>query len=320
MKAGLYAVDEVPGYDYVFMKKPEEIQADCPICHLVLREPAHMTCCGNMFCMACIVIELRHRNFCPMCQTPNPSPPFPDKWIKRTLSGFRVHCIHYTKEGEGGRGGGGGGCDWVGQLGDLERHLNKNPPEDTQMNGCLFAEINCKFCGNQFQRSLTEDHQSNDCPERPYSCSHCHHSSTYIEITEVHMQTCPCFPVQCPHCKNIFERQKLKLHTRNDCTLKPIVCDFHLVGCQEELYRPQMKDHVRNNVVNHALLLAKFIEEHPNDRRRLQEYLPMLKSSANSLTGLAAKNEALRTQRNMLATVLAVFLLLVTIWWFSWNR
>ena len=309
--------DEAPGYDCVFVKKPEEIQADCPICHLVLREPAQMRCCGSVFCMACIMKELCHRNFCPMCQTPNPSTPFPDKRIKQSLSGFRVHCIHSANEGEGGDGRG-RGCDWIGQLGELERHLNKNPPADTQMNGCLFAEINCKFCGNQFQRSLTEDHQTNHCPKRPYSCPRCHHRSTYIEITEVHIkQTCPCFPEQCPHCKNIFERQKLELHINNDCTLKPFVCDFYLVGCQEVLYRPQIEDHIRNNGVYHALLLAKFAEERPNDRRRLQEYLPMLKSSANSLTGLAAKNEALRTQRNMLAAILAVFFLLVTIWWLS---
>ena len=62
-----------------------------------------------------------------------------------------------------------------------------------------------------------------------------------------------------------------------------------------------MKDHVRNNVVNHTLLLAKFAEEHPNYRRRLQEYLPMLKSSANSLKELAVENKSLKRQEHMLA-------------------
>ena len=295
--------DEAFGYDCVFVKKPpEEIQTDCLICLLVLREPAQMECCGKVYCITCIREELRHRNMCPTCgpEVPNPIY-FRDKRIKQSLSGFRIHCIHFAKQGEGEVERGGGGCDWVGQLGDLERHLNKNPPEDTQMNGCLFVEIKCKFCGNQFQRSLIEDHQSNHCPERPYLCPFCHHRSTYIEITEVHMQICPCFPVQCPHCKNIFERQKLELHISNECTLKPIVCDFHLVGCQEELYRPQMEDHVRNNGVYHALLLAKFAEKHPNDRPKLEEYLPMLKSSVDSIKELAAENALLKRQEHMLA-------------------
>ena len=299
------SLDEAPGYDCVFVKKPEEIQADCPICYLVLREPAQMRCCGSVFCMACITTELRHRNVCPMCQRPNPKSPFLDKRIKQSLSGFRVHCIHYTKEREGeskgGRGRGRRGCDWVGQLRDLERHLNKNPPEDTQMNGCLYAEIKCKFCCNRFQRSLINDHQTKQCTKRPYSCPHCQYNSTYIVITGEHEQTCPCFPEQCRHCKKVLERQKLNLHIRNECTLKPIVCDFHLVGCQEELYRPQMEDHIRNNGVYHALLLAKFAEKHPNDRPRLEEYLPMLKSSVNSLKELEAKNKLLKRQKYMLA-------------------
>ena len=273
------STDEAHGYDCAFVKKKKEIQTDCLICCLVLREPAQMMCCGNLYCIACIRKELGHRNVCPTCNKKYPTY-FRDKRIKQTLSGFRVHCIHYTKQGEGE--GGGGSCYWVGQLGDLERHLNKNPPEDTKMNGCLFVEITCKFCANHFQRSLTDDHQSNHCPERPYSCPHCHHSSTYIEITEVHIQICPCFPTECPHCSEVLERQHLELHINSDCLLAPTACDFLLVGCQEQLPRAQMKSHVMRNCVHHAQMFVDYAKEHSDDS--LKQYLPMLTICVEILT------------------------------------
>ena len=297
--------DEAPGYDCVFVRQPpEEIQTDCPICYLVLRQPAQMQCCGNVYCIACIRKELRHRNFCPTCKEPNPTC-FLDKRIKQSLSAFRVHCIHYAKQVEGGRGG---GCDWVGQLGDLERHINKNPPEDTKMNGCLYVEIKCKFCHNHFRRSLIEAHQSNHCTKRPHSCPHCQYNNTYIEITEVHIHTCPCFPVQCPHCKKVLERKSFKLHISNECTLVPIVCDFHLAGCQEKLPRSQMKGHISNNAVYHAQLLAEYAKEHGNDR--LQQHLPMLTSCVETLT---TQNEVHVKEISSLRNIQLVLFLAVSV-------
>ena len=34
------------GYDCEFVERPQELQADCPICMVVLREPFQVTCCG----------------------------------------------------------------------------------------------------------------------------------------------------------------------------------------------------------------------------------------------------------------------------------
>ena len=38
------------GYDCEFVERPKELETDCPICLLVLREPFQVTCCGNSFC------------------------------------------------------------------------------------------------------------------------------------------------------------------------------------------------------------------------------------------------------------------------------
>ena len=133
------------------------------------------------------------------------------------------------------------------------------------------------------------------------------------------MKVCPRAQTECPHCKNTFERSKIKPHIKKMCTAVLLDCDFHLLGCQGQLYRPQMKDHIRNNGVSHAQLLTEYTKEHCNDVTKLKPYLSMLKSSVNNLAELADENKSLRKQRNILATVIAigVFILLITIYIFS---
>ena len=42
------------GYDCEFIERPKELQTDCPICLVVLREPFRVTCCGYSFCQTCV--------------------------------------------------------------------------------------------------------------------------------------------------------------------------------------------------------------------------------------------------------------------------
>ena len=55
------------GFDCEFVECPQETDAYCPICLLVLREPHQVTCCGKSYCRSCIErIELL-KNQCPTC-------------------------------------------------------------------------------------------------------------------------------------------------------------------------------------------------------------------------------------------------------------
>ena len=78
-----------------------------------------------------------------------------------------------------------------------------------------------------------------------------------------------------------------------------------------------MKEHISNNGVYHTQLLAEYSNEHRNDVTKLKPYLSMLKSSVNTVAELADENKSLRTQRNILATVMGVFILLISIYIFS---
>ena len=300
--------DRVPqerGYDCTFVEAPlGGVQSTkCQICNFVLREPTQLRCCGGLYCAGCIST----RQACPKCRQPIPAS-FPDTRIKQWLMGLQVYCVHKGERRD--REGEGGGCDWVGKLGELDRHLNKNLFRG-RMNGCLHTEIKCRFCENSFKRLSVEDHQSNHCPKRPYPCPHCQHNSTYIDITEHHPQDCPSVPTECQYCKKVFKRSKIEHHIKNDCAAALVDCDFHLVGCRKRFLRPQIEAHIDDNRAQHARLLAEYAKGHPNDR--LKHYLPMLKST---LTELADENESLKKWKEALATVVAVLVLLIAIYIF----
>ena len=223
-----------PGYDCEFIEKPpKQIQWECPICLMVLREPSQLECCGSVYCTACILRALHSRNKCPLCNSREPRC-FRDKRLKQSLSGFHVNCCHRVKhkerwedetgEGEGGGGGGGEGCKWEGEFGELERHLNKNPSAEKRATGCLYTLIPCKFCTKPFQRKVIHNHQADDCQKRGSTCGRCGHTDTYENITGTHKDTCPQALIQCELCDAKFERRLLEAHRSKLCPQRKCEC------------------------------------------------------------------------------------------------
>ena len=102
------------GYDCKFMEPPPSpFQTECPICHLILRNPYQVTCCGTNFCHSCSDRFQANKNPCPTCREDN-FDVFPNKGLTRSLNQMVVLCI-YNKDG----------CKWRGELRELERHLNE---------------------------------------------------------------------------------------------------------------------------------------------------------------------------------------------------
>ena len=120
------------GFDCEFVEKlPKAIQSECPVCLLVLREPYQATCCGYGFCRVCIERVRLDKNPCPCCKAEE-FDCFEDKRLKRSLNDFKVHCTNKKL-----------GCEWVGELGEFESHLNSNPSQDKRLEGCQFTVIDC---------------------------------------------------------------------------------------------------------------------------------------------------------------------------------
>ena len=235
------------GYDCEFAKPPPStFQTDCPVCLLVLKEPCLISCCGYKFCRECIERIEKDKKPCALCSEPQFTF-MRERALERSLKDLEVWCS-YRKEG----------CEWKGKLGKLEKHLNRDPFPENQLNGCQFVAVECKHkCGDWFQRCHITIHGTQQCKKRPYSCDYCqNYHSTFKDVTEVHYPQCCRYPVVCPNgCDGrMIERQNIEYHLRKECPLALVDCPFHFAGCKTQLPCKDMPEHTVN--VLHLTLLA----------------------------------------------------------------
>ncbi|XP_064385150.1 TNF receptor-associated factor 6-like [Halichondria panicea] len=236
------------GFDCEFVKPPpsEYIQSQCPICLQIIREPYLVTCCGKKFCKACIEHIKAIKKPCPTCNGEFSS--FSDKALKQSLYSLKVRCSHQKN-----------GCEWMGELRQLDKHLNTDPQPEKQFEGCNLVEIDCTYnCGEQCQRKYMVIHHKNECPKRAFSCEYCHdYKSTYDDVTNNHWPVCGSLPVPCPNqCGSPIQHQNIDSHIADECSLTTINCDFHHIGCAVKLARQDMPEHLRENLLTHISLLA----------------------------------------------------------------
>ena len=234
------------GYDCEFVERPKELETDCPICLLVLRDPFQASCCGNSFCQSCIKRVQADKKLCPTCNEADFSV-FADKRLRRSLYAFRVRCTHQKS-----------GCEWTGELGELERHLNLSPELSNQLVGCVFVEVACTHCCEYFQRRHVHVHETEACSQRPFSCDYCEdYGSVYEDVVNNHWAVCKCYPVPCPNeCGVSPERQNVETHVNTVCPLTVVNCDFHYAGCEVQLVRKDMLAHLAESLATHISLLT----------------------------------------------------------------
>ena len=110
---------------------PPDYQVECPVCSKVLQEPYQTSCCQRNFCKECIEPVRNSYGACPACNCPN-FDYFYNKGLETSLNDFEVYCSHKSK-----------GCEWRGELRELDKHLNSEPPADKSLEGCPFTVISC---------------------------------------------------------------------------------------------------------------------------------------------------------------------------------
>ena len=173
------------GYDYVLAEKPRrDLQTKCPICQLLLRDPCQLECCGTLICAVCLNNTFRkgHKS-CPLCRKSNPSF-FTDKHHKRVIEGLSVYCKHRASE----QGSEEGGCEWVGELGQVEHHLNVNPSSHKQrMKGCQYVLLKCRYCQEEVSRLNLIVHEKNLCPQHQTECTYCGYVGSHEVVTGPHL-------------------------------------------------------------------------------------------------------------------------------------
>ena len=237
------------GHDCEFVEKLSDAAqgGECPVCLLVLKEPCIISCCGRKFCRVCIERVKKNTKPCPLCNKPDFSF-MQELALERYLKDLDVWC-YYKKEG----------CEWRGKLREYEQHLNKTPSPESQVIGCQFVEVECMYeCGEWVQHQHITTHQTQQCKKRPYSCDYCRdYSSTFEEVITFHYPQCGKYPVNCPNkCRDYpFERQEVATHLKDECPLTLVNCSFHYAGCDEQIPRKDMYDHMKDST-KHLTLLA----------------------------------------------------------------
>ena len=246
--------------EYDFVEKPSE-DFYCPVTLELNREPHQMLCCGNHLSQEAVT-RLQGQP-CPVCKERNLNT-MPDKYFKRRVNEFKVRCPNKSL-----------GCEWVGELGSLDRHLSQNSVEGE----CQFVTVACPHsCGDTFQRCQLEGHKANDCPNRPFTCQYCDHKSTYIKVTVEHWPICKQYPLKCPNkCgENAIEQQHLPKHLDETCPLQVIKCEHSYAGCEVECQRQHMQTHLEENMkvhlnnVTHTLQLKTEQQQRIIDQQQKQ--------------------------------------------------
>ena len=257
--------EERGGYDCEFMEKPSDaVQGgECPVCLLVLREPCVTDCCGSKFCRCCIERVKRDANLCPLCNKPDYSF-IRELALERYLKDLEVWCFNKNL-----------GCEWRGKLRNYEEHLNKTPSSENQVIGCLFVEVECMYeCGEWFQRQHITTHQTQECKKRPYSCDYCQdYSSTFEEVITFHYPYCSKHPVDCPNkCReHPFEREEITAHLNDECPFTIVNCSFRYAGCNVQVPRKDMCEHMKDWATHLALVTHAFMRENQDLRDTIKK-------------------------------------------------
>ena len=95
----------------------------------------------------CIERIQANEQSCPCCRSDNYINVLNKKERGKVLE-LKVRCLNSVK-----------GCEWVGELGDQERHFT---------NKCEYVKEVCRYgCRGKYPRFLLHAHEQDECPERP---------------------------------------------------------------------------------------------------------------------------------------------------------
>ena len=298
------------GYDCEFISEVPS-QCKCPECKCVLRDPHRVSCCDEEYCKVCIMRVLRDNKPCPGCGNNSDISISVSRRTKRFIDQLKCRCSNQRD-----------GCEWKGELQDLDNHLNENPTNENQLNGCDFTKIRCQFCQEMLPRNEMGEHQENICKNRPFDCQYCDHHDTYERVIADHLPECPQQPVECPQgCGMSPQCQYLTAHKANDCPMTMLKCKIQ--GCEERRQRKDMPAHNEEYSAQHVQLLSQKVRELEEEQRQSKEeaqqrkreqderHLPITLTMRNFEQLLAAKDRwmsrLLYTQERGYAIFLSIY-------------
>ena len=248
--------------DYKLVDESQERSFDCPVCLQFLGDPCTTQCCKKDFCRSCIVKIRKSGGQCPLCRDSQ----FKTKKntsLDRKVFHLQVYCANRSK-----------GCEWIGDLGEVEVHINLNPVARYQSKGCQFVDVQCEYCSTNYPRQEILEHLSH-CPRRPFICEYCcKYESHYDDVSNHHWKVCTFYPTLCPNgCDESVPRRNIEEHISKDCPMTITECDFKPYGCKERLPRIEMQTHMKYSVAAHESLkmMARVVKQLKTQDRNIRE-------------------------------------------------
>ena len=176
--------------------------------------------------------------------------PFWNLYLRSEVNQLKVKCSNSEE-----------GCEWTGELGQLNIHLESE-------SGCDFEVVECPNKCMQYTTIIRKDlerHQNSECPLRPYHCEYCSLKGSYAGITGIppgmvlskpHYDECPAYPLTCPNKCGVdgIRRRDMADH-RSKCPQEPVECPFAEAGCKETVHRQELANHISSSMQQHLLLV-----------------------------------------------------------------
>ena len=212
------------GYDNDFVDRNAAAEFDCPICLLVARKVQKTKCCGGYFCEHCIESLSQRSNSgnftCPKCRALLEEEEgirkyFPDEFASAKINQLAVRCPNK--------------CDWVGELQDLDDHIQSQ---------CQKQKVPCG-CGVEIYRYDLDTHLKRNCALRKIFCSYCK-CPVEFRSHKHHMQTvCPKYRISCSNrdCESHIQRKNMNSHLQR--------CRYRMIPCPNEC--GQTLQHIKHN-------------------------------------------------------------------------
>ncbi|XP_065887991.1 TNF receptor-associated factor 4-like [Dysidea avara] len=229
----------------------------CPVCFDIFKTPFLTACCGNHFCLSCVESTKENKDQCPLCQT-SPINGIADKNLQRRINELKIYC-KYKKEG----------CQWTGEIGELNKHLNLDNIEGD----CKYILVSCPYsCRMSISRLTLQQHIDKKCMLRPYTCMFCDYSSTYKDVVCEHYEKCPANEVPCPNsCSEEFIKNcNLEQHLQV-CPCEVVSCTFADVGCKEKIKRQHLQLHIEASVLEHQMMMCAALKEAKKENEKLKQ-------------------------------------------------
>ena len=260
-------------YQYDFVDPlPEE--CPCPVCLEVQVDPHQVTCCGKIFCKACLDQLIRRRQNCPNCRKNIYDKYFPDVNTERKIKHLRVRCDNRTR-----------GCKWVGHMKDLKHvHIPECPKHLVPCTNLTISSNLYNYkCGFMVQRCELYKHMTQLCEWRQVECTHCRLKETYRFINGEHIRKCPEFPINCTNngCQTKMRRKNLPEH-QTSCPKHVVCCRYSSVGCKAKITRENLVSHNQECMEQHLDSAVDKVEK-TNDTldqtvRKLKKCLKRIKT------------------------------------------